>query len=79
MTFFNIRPFNDIGRGQLAAILSLKKGGTHMQQLMTFMTVIAGLVFSVAVALAIEELIFGKVFQLFFTPAPVRVRAEQRR
>ena len=50
-----------------------------MQQLMTFMTVIAGLVFSVAVALAIEELIFGKVFQLFFTPAPVRVRAEQRR
>ena len=50
-----------------------------MQQLMTFMTVIAGLVFSVAVALAIEELIFGKVFQLFFTPAPVRIRAEQKR
>jgi len=50
-----------------------------MQQLMTFMTVIAGLVFSVAVALAIEELIFGRVFQLFFTPAPVRVRAEQKR
>ena len=50
-----------------------------MQQLMTFMAVIAGLLFSVAVALAIEELIFGKVFQLFFTPAPVRVRAEQKR
>ena len=50
-----------------------------MQQLMTFMAVIAGLVFSVAVALAIEELIFGKVFQLFFTPAPVRVRAELKR
>ena len=50
-----------------------------MQQLMTFMTVIAGLVFSVAVALAIEELIFGKVFQLFFTPVPVRVRADQKR
>ena len=79
LTVFNIRFFNDIGRGQLAAILSLKKGGTHMQQLMTFMTVIAGLVFSVAVALAIEELIFGRVFQLFFTPAPVRVRAEQKR
>ena len=79
MTLFNIRFFIDIGSGQLAAILSLKKGGTHMQQLMTFMTVIAGLVFSVAVALAIEELIFGRVFQLFFTPAPVRVRAEQKR
>jgi hypothetical protein len=50
-----------------------------MQQLMTLMTVIAGLVFSVAVALAIEELIFGKVFQLFFAPAPVRVRAVQKR
>jgi len=50
-----------------------------MQQLMTFITVVAGLVFSVAVALAVEEIIFGKVFQLFFTPAPVRVRATQRR
>ena len=49
-----------------------------MQQLMTFMAVIAGLVFSVAVALAIEELLFGKVFQLF-TPAPIQVRAEQKR
>jgi len=54
-------------------------GGTHMQQLMTFISVVAGLVFSVAVALAIEELIFGKVFQLFFTPVPVRVQAERRR
>ena len=54
-------------------------GGTHMQQLMTFISVVAGLVFSVAVALAIEELIFGKVFQLFFTPVPVRVRADQKR
>jgi len=79
LTFFNLRFFNDISCGQLAATLLLKKGGTHMQQLMTFMAVIAGLVFSVAVALAIEELIFGKVFQLFFTPAPVRVRAEQKR
>jgi hypothetical protein len=50
-----------------------------MQQLVTFMAVIGGLVFSVAVALAIEELIFGKVFQLFFTPASVRVRADQKR
>jgi hypothetical protein len=57
----------------------LLQGGTHMQQLMTFISVVAGLVFSVAVALAIEELIFGKVFQLFFTPVPVRVRADQKR
>lgn len=50
-----------------------------MQQLMTFLAVIAGLVFSVAIALAIEELIFGKVFQLFFTPAPVQARADHKR
>ena len=49
-----------------------------MQQLITFITVVAGLVFSVAAALAVEELIFGKVFELFFTPAPVRVRANPR-
>jgi hypothetical protein len=50
-----------------------------MQQLMTFITVVAGLVFSVAVALVVEEFIFGRVFHLFFTPAPVRVRAGYRR
>jgi hypothetical protein len=50
-----------------------------MQQLMTFIAVIAGLVFSVAVALAIEELIFGKVFQLFFAPAPARATTQQKR
>lgn len=50
-----------------------------MQQLITFLAVVAGLVFSVAVAIVVEELIFGKVFQLFFTPVPVRVTAERRR
>ena len=50
-----------------------------MQQLMTFMAVVGGLIFSVAVALVVEEFIFGKVFQLFFTPVPVRVRAGHRR
>ena len=50
-----------------------------MQQLITFLAVVAGLVFSVAVAIVVEELIFGKVLQLFFTPVPVRVTAERRR
>ena len=50
-----------------------------MQQLITFLAVIAGLVFSVAVAIVVEEFIFGKVFQLFFTPVPVRVTAQRRR
>ena len=33
-----------------------------MQQVITFMAVVAGLVFSVAVALLVEEMIFGQVF-----------------
>ena len=50
-----------------------------MQLLITFLAVVAGLVFSIAVALVVEELIFGQVFRLFFTPAPVQVKAGQQR
>lgn len=51
----------------------------HMQMVITFMAVVAGLVFSVAVALVVEELIFGQVFRMFFTPQPVRVKAAQQK
>jgi ABC-type enterobactin transport system permease subunit len=37
-----------------------------MQMAITFMAVIGGLIFSLAVALLAEELIFGQVFRLFF-------------
>jgi len=37
-----------------------------MQMAITFMAVVAGLIFSVAVALLAEEFIFGQVFRLFF-------------
>jgi hypothetical protein len=50
-----------------------------MQMLITLMAVVAGLLFSVAVALLVEELIFGQVFRLFFTPQPVRVKTGQQR
>ena len=40
-----------------------------MQMAITFMAVVAGMVFSLAVALLAEELIFGQVFRLFFAPA----------
>ena len=50
-----------------------------MQLIITFMAVVAGLVFSIAVALIVEELIFGQVFRLFFTPQPVRVKAGHQR
>ena len=48
-----------------------------MQMLITFMAVVAGLIFSVAVALLAEELIFGQVFRLFFSRQPVRINARQ--
>jgi len=47
-----------------------------MQMAITFMAVVAGLIFSLAVALLAEELIFGQVFRLFFAPtrlAPARL------
>ncbi len=62
-----------------------------MQLAMTFMAVVAGLAFSIAVALVVEEWIFGQVFRVFFKPGhagsrpaasmvlqPVRVKSQQR-
>ena len=47
-----------------------------MQLIITFMSVVAGLAFSIAVALVVEEWIFGQVFRVFFThPAEAKVPA----
>jgi len=46
-----------------------------MQLAITFMAVVGGLVFSVAVALLVEEVIFGQVFRLFFTTDAATVNA----
>jgi hypothetical protein len=61
-----------------------------MQLFMTFMAVLAGLAFSIAVALVVEEWIFGQVFRVFFhgkgsAPAsnlalqPVRIHSQPGR
>lgn len=60
-----------------------------MQMAITFIAVIGGLIFSLAVALLAEELIFGQVFRLFFTSGklasgklarqPVAVTTEHKR
>jgi hypothetical protein len=51
-----------------------------MQVAITAIAVLAGLVFSLAIALLVEELIFGKVFRLFFArQAAARVRSGQGR
>jgi hypothetical protein len=50
-----------------------------MQLVITAIAVIAGMVFSLAIALLVEEFIFGEVFRLFFSRQAVRLRAEQKR
>jgi hypothetical protein len=46
-----------------------------MQLAITAIAVVAGMVFSVAIALLVEEFIFGEVFRLFFVKQVVRVKA----
>ena len=50
-----------------------------MQFVITALAVIAGLIFSLAVALLVEEFIFGKVFRLFLTPQVAHLKPEQKR
>ena len=40
-----------------------------MQMVITFMAVVGGMIFSLAVALLAEELIFGQVVRVFFVEA----------
>ena len=50
-----------------------------MQMAITFMAVVGGMIFSLAVALLAEELIFGQVFRLFFVRAAAAGKAGQKR
>jgi hypothetical protein len=51
-----------------------------MQLAITTLAVFAGLIFSIAVAIFAEELIFGELFRLFLAPQAVeRVRAGLKR
>jgi hypothetical protein len=47
-----------------------------MQMAITFMAVVAGMIFSLAVALLAEELIFGQVFRLFFSQQTIAVKPD---
>jgi hypothetical protein len=54
-----------------------------MQMVITFLSVLGGLIFSVAVALLAEELIFGQVCRLFFAhripvPIPIKIGEKKR-
>jgi len=50
-----------------------------MQLAIKAMTVIAGMILSLAVAVVAEELIFGQVFRLFFARQAVPVKSGQKR
>jgi len=50
-----------------------------MEALIDFVTVLAGMTLSLAIGLLMEELIFGKVFCLFFARQAARVKSGERR
>jgi hypothetical protein len=50
-----------------------------MQLVITAMAVIGGLMFSLAIALLAEELIFGQLFRVFFARQAVRIDPTQKR
>lgn len=50
-----------------------------MESLMNFVTVVAGMTFSLAIGLLMEELIFGKVLCLLFARPADRVKFGQKR
>lgn len=50
-----------------------------MQMAITFIAVVAGLIFSLAVALVAEELIFGQIMRSFFSPQGAGDRAARSR
>jgi hypothetical protein len=50
-----------------------------MQMAITFMTVVGGLVFSVAVGLVAEEVIFGQLIRIFFVRHRVPANAGHKR
>jgi hypothetical protein len=50
-----------------------------METLMTAITVTAGMAFSLAVAILVEEWIFGKVFGLFFSQPALQAKSGQAR
>jgi hypothetical protein len=50
-----------------------------MELAITIITIIAGMAFSLTVALFVEELIFGKVFRLIHARQAVHVKAGRAR
>jgi hypothetical protein len=56
---------------------SAARRGT-VQLAITAMAALGGMAFSLAVALVVEELIFGKVLRLLFAPQSVAIKSGQQ-
>ena len=68
--------------GRQAGLGTGERNDDHREQVMqlaiTAIAVIGGLVFSLAIAVLMEELIFGEIFRLFFAQRAVaRIRSGQ--
>jgi hypothetical protein len=50
-----------------------------MQLAITAIAVVAGMAFSLAIALLVEEFIFGEVFRLFFSGQALPAKTEAKR
>jgi hypothetical protein len=48
----------------------LAQGSAIMETLLQFLVIVGGLMFSLATALLIEELIFGRIFRMVFAHRP---------
>lgn len=79
-----VRPFDSTVQVGVLACSSINGPGTSgrrdiVQTAITFTTAVAGLIFSVAVALLAEEFIFGQVIRVFFVRQTAAVKASQKR
>jgi hypothetical protein len=76
----NFFPIRNLSIGLPSAIWFGVRAQEHtMQTLMTAITVTAGMAFSLAIAILVEEWIFGKVFGLFFVRQAVPVKSATER
>lgn len=50
-----------------------------METLKTMISIFAGMTFSLAIALLVEELVFAKVFCPLFARQVVRIKSQQKR
>jgi hypothetical protein len=64
--------------GFAAALCKGESQEADMEMAMTFVAAVGGMVFSLAIALLAEELIFGQVFRIFFSQQVAGVKAQQK-